>query len=184
MAGRPPIEETIYKSYQKNMDKVIEHAFENIAWYGSPPDYLQQASGNSIAFPIGNTFVLLATIGIVEGAHNDFAWKVITSLIVSKTKKIHKQSMWTRRQRQSLINVAKAFFQGCGKRTRMSYEINSSVLVAFNAPSDEDLEVIKVVRQERDKAFEEEVKKHFPEAEEKPKRKPRKKKEITAQTEL
>jgi hypothetical protein len=176
------IERRIYDAYKKNIDIAIENAFQSIAWLGSPPDFLQKASGNSVAFPIGNTFVLLATIGLIEGAGTgSFAWKITTSLIITKTKKIHKSNLWTRKHRISLINVAKAFFVGCGdSKERMSYNIESSILVGYKRPSDEDLEVIKAAKQERDEAILKTIEAEKP----KPKRKPPKKKDVTVQNDL
>jgi hypothetical protein len=168
----------IYRDHMANFDAILEKALLNIAWDGSPPDFVDKVEGNTITFNIDKTYSLVCQAGLIEKKIDRFStyhWIIKAAFVVNKVGRIHKESRWTRKQRRAIIRVGKAAMEGCGLAGSETYQIVNSYFVGTKAAGAEDKEIIALTKEANNPIVAD------PPAE-KPKRAPRKKKE-TAQNE-
>jgi hypothetical protein len=144
-----------YSNHQKQIDAAIEIALQNIHWIGLPDDFLSKVEGTKLIYPKDINHIHLR-IGVREVTKNPenrlFGWFVTGFILNKHTNKLVMQSRWTRRDLQHVKILSQAMLFGTGKGD-LQYEIKSNVLQGYKPCSDEDVEIINLVWEEKMDAF-------------------------------
>lgn len=142
----------IYEAYENSFNEATENALKSPLWKGLPKAAMQNIKGNTIVFPLNKNFSLMISVAIEQRWDEDFQserwwWKTICCLIINATKKIHKTTNWTRKDKLRMMNVSNAMIWPLGEG-EPTWAIKENLVVFSKLPSEEDIAVLSAVRME------------------------------------
>lgn len=144
-----------YEQHQKQIDTAIEIALQNVHWIGLPDDFLSKVEGTKLIYPKDINHIHLR-IGVREVTKNPenrlFGWFVTGFILNKHTNKLVMQSRWTRRDLQHVKILSQAMLFGTGVGD-LQYEIKNNVLQGYKPCSDEDVDIVQMVWEEKMNTF-------------------------------